>query len=83
MNKHMWMRVREPLNIVGKGVLRSGIGLDESVEQLLLNYCIKFAFDRSCNHSSIWFQIEHCMFVMELMAKKLQLSNTGEATKLS
>lgn len=55
----MW--VGEPLNIVGKGVLRSEIGLDNSVEQLLLNDCIKFAFDTSCNHSCIWFQIEHCV----------------------
>ena len=55
MNKHMWMWVREPLNIVGKGALRSEIGLDKSVEQLLLNDFIKFAFDTSCNHSCIWF----------------------------
>lgn len=37
VNEQLWIWVREPLNIVGKGVLRSGAGLDKSVEQLLLN----------------------------------------------
>lgn len=50
VNEQMWMRVREPLHTVEKGVLRSGTGLGKSVEQLLLN---SFSFDASCNH--IWF----------------------------
>lgn len=58
----MW--VREPLDIVGKGVLISGVGLDKSVEQSLLDDCIKFAFDTSCNHSCIWFQIERCVCLL-------------------
>jgi len=53
MNKHMWER--EPLNIVRKGVIRSGNGLDKPVEQLLLNGCIKFTFDTGVVTRCIWF----------------------------
>lgn len=57
INEQMWICVREPLNIVGKGGLRNGVGLDKSVEQLLLNDCIKFTFDTSCDHFCISFEL--------------------------